>query len=68
MNSLNMIIKELFGLFVDDGSLAYATLGLLGVIALLVHEAVVDSNLAGVVFVAGVIIVLIENVVRTAKR
>ena len=68
MNSLNMIIKEIFGLFVDDGSLAYATLGLLGVIALLVHEAVVDSNLAGVVFVAGVIIVLIENVVRTAKR
>ena len=68
MKSFKMIIKELFGLFVDDGSLAYAILGLLAVIALLMHGAIMDSSVGGIVFVVGVIIVLIENVARSAKR
>ena len=68
MRSLKTIIKELFGLFVDDGSLAYAILGLLAVTDLLMREAIMGSAVGGIVFVTGVVIVLIENVARSAKR
>lgn len=68
MKTINTIIRELFGLFVDDGSLALAILALLAVIALLVHEAFIDMNQAAVLLVAGNIVVLTENVVRSAGK
>ncbi|MEO7725721.1 MAG: hypothetical protein ABIS45_00530 [Burkholderiales bacterium] len=68
MKTLKIVTNELVGLFVDDGSLAYAMIGLLGVIALLMAGTSVDKELAGGLFLAGVVIVLIENVVRSAKR
>lgn len=68
MKILDTIVRELFGLFVDDGSLALAILALLGVIAVLMHEALIGKGLAATVLVAGSILVLVENVVRTARR
>ena len=47
MKTINTILRELFGLFVDDGSLALAILALLAVIALLVFEAVVTTESGG---------------------
>ena len=40
MKTLKIVTKELFGLFVDDGSLAFAMSGLLGLIALLMAATV----------------------------
>jgi hypothetical protein len=68
MKTLSTIGRELFGLFVDDGSLAQAILVLLAVIALLAREASIDVSHAAVLLVAGSIIVLIENVVRSAGK
>jgi hypothetical protein len=68
MKTLSTIGRELFGLFVDDGSLALAILILLAVIALLAREALIDVSHAAVLLVAGSIIVLIENVVRSAGK
>ncbi len=68
MKTINTIIHELVGLFVDDGNLALAILALLAVVALLVHEAWVDMNQAAVLLVAGNIGVLIESVVRKKAR
>ena len=68
MKTLNTIIRELFGLFIDDGSLALALLALLGVVALLVHETWLDTTQAAVLLLAGTIAVLIENVVRSSVR
>ena len=68
MKTLSTIGRELFGLFVDDGSLALAILILLAVIALLARDALIDVSHAAVLLVAGSIIVLIENVVRSAGK
>ena len=68
MKILNTMVRELFGLFVDDGSLALAILALLGAIGVLMHEALMDKGLAAMVLVAGSILILVENVVRTARR
>ena len=68
MKILDTIARELFGLFVDDGSLALAILALLGLIALLMHESLMDKGFTALLLVGGSILVLIENVVRTSRR
>ena len=68
MKMLSTIGRELFGLFVDDGSLAQAILVLLAVTALLAREESIDIGYAAVLLVAGSIIVLVENVVRSARK
>jgi len=68
MKMLSTIGRELFGLFVDDGSLAQAIVFLLAVIALLAREEFIDISHAAVLLVAGSIIVLVENVVRSARK
>jgi len=68
MKMLSTIGRELFGLFVDDGSLAQAIVVLLAVTALLAREQFIDISHAAVLLVAGSIIVLVENVVRSARK
>ena len=68
MKMLSTIGRELFGLFVDDGSLAQAILVLLAVTALLAREESINISYAAVLLVAGSIIVLVENVVRSARK
>ena len=68
MKLLKTIARELFGLFVDDGSLALAILALLGATALLINYALVDKDLAAVVLVGGSLLILVENIVRTSRR
>jgi hypothetical protein len=68
MKMLSTIARELFGLFVDDGSLAHAIVVLLAVTALLAREQFIDISHAAVLLVAGSIIVLVENVVRSARK
>ena len=68
MKILTTIARELFGLFVDDGSLALAILALLGLIALSMHLALLDERFAALLLVGGSILVLIENVVRTSRQ
>jgi hypothetical protein len=69
MKILHTIARELFGLFVDDDSLALAILALLAVTAWLVRRGLfVDVSEAAVLLVAGSIMVLLENVVRSAGK
>jgi hypothetical protein len=68
MRILDTIARELFGLFVDDGSLALAILALLGAIAVLMHAALLDQGLAAAILVSGGMLILVENVMRTARR
>jgi len=68
MKTLNTIIRELFGLFVDDSTLALALLVLLSVVALLVHKTWIDTSQTAVLLVAGSIAVLIENIVRSGRQ
>jgi hypothetical protein len=68
MNMLAAVIRELFGLFVDDGSLA---LGVLAVVLLAaVSTALVpDLPLAtGAILLLGCLGVLMASVARAARR
>ncbi len=68
MKTLVRAIRALFGLFVDDGSLALAILGVLATLILLKHGGLIESPFAMAILVAGTIAALLENVVRTARR
>ena len=68
MNLIRIILKDLFGLFVDDGSLAIAVLVCVALIAALLKSGVVSPVLCGLLFFAGLAALLIENVWRTARK
>jgi hypothetical protein len=68
MSAVAALLRELIGLFVDDGSLALA---ILAVVALAGVSAALTPNvplLAGVVLLFGCLGVLIANVLRAARR
>jgi len=61
-------VRELVGLFVDDGSLAIAVLAWV-VIAVLAFPALpIDSGWLAIVLFAGLAVILAENVLRSARR
>jgi dolichol kinase len=69
MNAIIGMIKTLFGLFFDDGSLAVAIIGLLVALALLAHAGLLVSPvITMVLLVGGTLLLLLENVIRTAAR
>jgi hypothetical protein len=69
MNAIVGTIKTLFGLFFDDGSLAVAIIGLLAALALLAHAGLLVSPvITMVLLVGGTLLLLLENVIRTAAR
>jgi hypothetical protein len=68
MRTLVAILREIAGLFVDDGSLALAILAVVGVAAFLAIVLKVSALAVGFVLLGGCAAVLIENVIRTAQR
>lgn len=67
MNWIVQALKELWGLFVEDGSYAFAILAWTAIVALLLTLIVPDLWRGPCLF-AGLIFVLIENVARSAKK
>lgn len=63
MNIVRSICKEVFGLFVDDGSLALALLAWLAVVAGL-RSALPAPRLLAIVLFLGCAAILAENVLR----
>lgn len=68
MRTLTAILREVAGLFVDDGSLALAILAIVAVAAFLAIVLKVSAFVVGLVLLGGCVAVLIENVIRTAQR
>jgi hypothetical protein len=69
MNSIVQTFKTLAGLFFDDGSLALAVVALLVCVALLAKGGLVASPLIIMtLLVVGTLLLLLENVIRTARR
>lgn len=68
MRTLIAILREVAGLFVDDGSLAFAILAVVGIAAYLAIELKASTLTVGLVLLGGCAAVLIENVIRTAQR
>jgi hypothetical protein len=68
MRTLIAILREIAGLFVDDGSLALAILAVVGVAAFLAIVLKVSALAIGLVLLGGCVAVLIENIIRSAQR
>jgi hypothetical protein len=68
MNTLVQAFKTLFGLFFDDGSLAIAIVSLLVALALLAQAGLASPLIMMVLLVVGTLTLLLENVIRMARR
>ena len=68
MNTLKTMLREMFGLFVDDGSLAIAVLAWLALLRLLLPQLPVPAVWRGVILVAGLLGSLLESALRRARQ
>ena len=67
MNALKEMFNELVGLFVEDGSLALAVLGVVATATLLAVLAA-PKALIGCLLLGGCLAVLAENVLRARRN
>jgi membrane protein implicated in regulation of membrane protease activity len=68
MRWMKSIAREIYGLFVDDGSFAGAILIWLGLAMAGVPRAASNARWAGPALFAGLALILIESVLRFARR
>ena len=68
MRTLIAILREVAGLFVDDGSLALAILAVVGIAAFLAIILKASALAVGLVLLGGCVAVLVENIMRTVRR
>jgi hypothetical protein len=68
MTFVSTILKELLGLFVDDGSLAIGIFIWIALVAGLVKIAALSPAFCGVLLFVGLGALLLENVWRTAGK
>jgi hypothetical protein len=67
MSTLKGLLRELVGLFVDDGSLVAAIFAIVAVAAVLATRFQAVTAVA-IVLSVGCLAALIENVIRTARK
>jgi len=67
MGSMRTVVREIVGLFVDDGSFALAILLWLGVMGLAAAHVRLGVP-GGMILAAGLLLVLLENVVRSSRK
>jgi hypothetical protein len=65
---LAMAVRELVGMFIDDGALALLALLLVAALGAAVEAGLVDGTVGGVLLLAGCLLVLAESVWRAARR
>jgi hypothetical protein len=68
MNALVAVLRELIGLFVDDGSLAIAILLVIALAGVCVSGMPHVPMVAGAVLLLGCLGALVENVTRAGRR
>lgn len=68
MGWVRSALREVWGLFVDDGSFAAATVVWLGLVLLGIRRVSGSTHWGGVALFGGLALVLVENVLRYARR
>jgi uncharacterized membrane protein len=68
MDTLNALLKEAIGMFVDDGSLAIAILTIVAVAAWVSFGFEQGSLETAAILFVGCLAALAENVVRTVRK
>jgi hypothetical protein len=64
---IRSILREVFGLFVDDGRFAVAILVWLGVVRLVLSHLTIMQNIKGIILFVGLGIILIESTIRFSR-
>ena len=67
MKWISLFFRELLGLFIDDGSLAIAIVAWI-LIAGFARPRLASLDLQMIVWVVVLIVLLLENVIRSARR
>jgi hypothetical protein len=68
MRWIKSIVRELYGLFVDDGSFAGAIAAWLILCVVVMSRVAAGARWAGPVLFAGLALILIQSVLRFARR
>jgi hypothetical protein len=68
MSWLKAIFGELLGLFIEDGSFAVAIVVWFGVVWFLLTRVPLPHRVQGPLLVAGLLAILLESVLRAARR
>jgi hypothetical protein len=68
MRWIKSVVREVFGLFVDDGSFAIAILAWLVVVVVALPRAGAAARWAGPALFAGLAAVLVESVLRSSRH
>jgi hypothetical protein len=68
MSGLKTIFGELLGLFIEDGSFAVAIFVWLGLVWFVLPHLPLPHVVQGPVLFAGLLAILLESVLRTARR
>ena len=67
MNVVRIALKELVGMFVDDGSLALLALVLVGLVTAAVKLLSLPPLIGGLLLLAGCLAILLESTRRAAR-
>ena len=68
MNAIKTALREVYGLFVEDGSYALALVVWIVAVALLLPRLPIAAAWRAPILFAGMILILLENVVRSARK
>lgn len=68
MNIIRLILKELVGMFVDDGNLALLALVLIAAITAAVKLLALPPLAGGILLLVGCLAILLHSVRRAARR
>jgi len=68
MNAIRAVFTGLVGLFIDDGSLALAILGLIAIATVAVKTGWLTPLAGGLLLLGGCIALILESVYRAARR
>jgi hypothetical protein len=68
MNTARLILRELIGMFIDDGSLALLAIVLIALIAAAVELLALPPLLGGVLLLLGCLAILAYSVRRAARQ
>lgn len=68
MNAIRIALAELWGLFVEDATLTIGTLACIALAAFVIPRVGIRAHWRAPIFFAAVVVMLLENVYRGARR
>jgi hypothetical protein len=68
MKWIKNILREIFGLFVDDGSFALAILIWIGLMRWTISHLILSPTTIAIILLTGLALILVESTTRYARR